>query len=71
MDELIDGSGSYSARTAGDKNSLFHIHFLLMSTHELSFGLVFEEAAIVRLLLVYRLLLLGYVLVVSHNKVIH
>ena len=44
--------------------------FFLMSSHELPFGLIFEEAAIVLLLLVYRLLLLGYVLVVSHNKVI-
>ena len=38
-----------------------------MSTDKLSFGLIFEEAAIVRLLLIYRLLLLGYVLVVSHK----
>ena len=42
-----------------------------MSSHELPFGLIFEEATIVLLLLVYRLLLLRYVLVVSHNKVIH
>ena len=45
--------------------------FFLMSSHELPFGLIFEEATIVLLLLVYRLLLLRYVLVVSHNKVIH
>lgn len=42
-----------------------------MCSHELPFGLIFEKTAIVLLLLVYRLLLLGYVLVVSHNKVIH
>ena len=46
-------------------------NFLLMSSHELSFGLIFEKAAIVLLFLIHRLLLLGYVLVVSHNKVIH
>jgi hypothetical protein len=38
-----------------------------MSSHKLPFGLVLHEAAIVSLLLVYRLLLLRYVLVVSHN----
>ena len=37
-----------------------------MSSYKLPFGLVLQEAAIVLLLLVYRLLLLGYVLVVSH-----
>ena len=42
-----------------------------MPSYKLSFGLVFEKTAIVLLSLVYRLLLLGYVLVVSHNKVIH
>ncbi len=42
-----------------------------MSSHKLSFGLIFEKAAIVLPLFVYRLLLLGYVLVVSHNKAIH
>ena len=42
-----------------------------MSSYKLPFGLIFEEAAIVPLLLVNRLLLLRYVLVVSHNKVIH
>lgn len=39
-----------------------------MSSHKLSFGLIFEKAVIVLLFLVYRLLLLGYVLVVSHNN---
>lgn len=38
----------------------------LMSSYELSFGLIFEEAVIIRLLLVNRLLLLGYVFVVGH-----
>ena len=42
-----------------------------MSSNELPFGLIFEEAAIIRLFLINRLLLLRYVLVVSHNKVIH
>ena len=37
-----------------------------MSTDKLPFGLVLQETAIVLLLLVYRLLLLRYVLVVSH-----
>ena len=41
--------------------------FPLMSSNKLSFGLIFEEAAIVRLLLIYRLLLLGYVFFVCHN----
>ena len=41
-----------------------------MSSHELPFGLIFEEATIIRLFLINRLLLLRYVLVVSHNKVI-
>ena len=39
-----------------------------MSSYKLSFGLIFEEAAIVLLLLIHRLLLLGYVLVVRHNN---
>ena len=38
-----------------------------MSSHKLSFGLVFKETAIVLLSLVDRLLLLGYVLVVCHK----
>ena len=42
-----------------------------MSSHKLPFGLVFKETTILLLLLVYRLLLLRYVFVVSHNKVIH
>ena len=42
-----------------------------MSSDKLPFGLILEETAVILLLLVYRLLLLGYVLVVSHNKVIH
>ena len=37
-----------------------------MSTDKLPFGLIFEKAAIVLLLLIYRLLLLRYVLVVCH-----
>ena len=41
--------------------------FLLMPADKLSFGLVLHEAAIVSLLLVYRLLLLRYVFVVCHN----
>lgn len=40
-----------------------------MSSHELPFGLVLQETAIVLLFLIYRLLLLRYVFVVSHNKV--
>ena len=39
-----------------------------MSTDKLPFGLVLQETAIVLLLLVYRLLLLRYVLVVGHNN---
>ncbi len=42
-----------------------------MPSYKLPFGLVLQETAIVLLFLVYRLLLLGYVLVVSHNIVIH
>ena len=42
-----------------------------MSSDKLPFGLVLKEATIIQLLLAYRLLLLRYVLVVSHNKVIH
>ena len=42
-----------------------------MSSYKLPFGLILKEATIIRLLLIYRLLLLRYVLVVSHNKVIH
>lgn len=37
-----------------------------MPTDELAFGLVFEEASFIRLL-VNRLLLLGYVFFVCHN----
>ena len=37
-----------------------------MSTDKLPFGLVLKKATIVLLLLVYRLLLLRYVLVVCH-----
>ena len=40
-----------------------------MSTDKLSFGLIFEKAAIVLLLLVHRLLLLGYVPVVCHQSI--
>ena len=42
-----------------------------MSSDKLPFGLILEETAVILLLLVYRLLFLRYVLVVSHNKVIH
>lgn len=42
-----------------------------MSSDKLPFGLIFEEAVIIRLLFVNRLLFLRYVLVVSHIKVIH
>ena len=38
-----------------------------MSSHKLSFGLVGEKAAVFLLLLIYRLLLLRYVLVVCHS----
>ena len=38
-----------------------------MPSHKLPFRLVLQETAIIRLLLVNRLLLLGYVLVVCHN----
>ena len=38
-----------------------------MPSYKLSFGLVLQETAIVLLFLVHRLLLLGYVLVVSHK----
>ena len=41
--------------------------FLLMSTDKLPFGLIFEKTTILLPLLVHRLLLLGYVLVVSHK----
>ena len=37
-----------------------------MSSHKLPFGLIFEGASVILLLLVNRLLLLGYVLVVCH-----
>lgn len=37
-----------------------------MSSYKLPFGLILEETAVILLLLVYRLLLLRYVLVVSH-----
>ena len=37
-----------------------------MSSHKLPFWLVFKETTILLLLLVYRLLLLRYVLVVCH-----
>ena len=38
----------------------------LVPTDKLPFGLIFEKTAIVLLLLIYRLLLLGYVFVVGH-----
>ena len=38
-----------------------------MPSYKLSFGLVLQKATILPLLLVYRLLLLRYVLVVSHK----
>ena len=38
----------------------------LVPTYKLPFGLIFEKTAIVLLLLIYRLLLLGYVFVVGH-----
>ena len=38
-----------------------------MSSYKLPFGLVLKKATIILLLLVYRLLLLRYVLVVCHN----
>ena len=38
-----------------------------MPSYKLPFGLVFKETTILLLLLIYRLLLLRYVLVVSHN----
>ena len=41
----------------------------LLPTDKLPFGLVFEEAVIVQLLLVYRLLLLGYVFFVCHQSI--
>ena len=41
----------------------------LVPTDKLPFGLVFEEAVIVQLLLVYRLLLLGYVFFVCHQSI--
>ena len=41
-----------------------------MSTHKLPFRLLSKKTAIVLLLLVYRLLLLSYVLVVSHNNAV-
>ena len=36
-------------------------NFLLMSTDKLPFGLIFEKTTVILLLLVHRLLLLGYV----------
>ena len=41
-----------------------------MSTDKLPFGLVLQETAILLLLLVKRLLLLGYVFFVCHNKAV-
>ena len=41
--------------------------FPLMPSYKLPFWLVFKETTILLLLLVYRLLLLRYVLVVSHK----
>ena len=38
-----------------------------MSSYKLPFGLVLKEATVIQLLLVIRLLLLGYVLVVCHQ----
>ena len=39
----------------------------LMSANKLPFGLIFEEATILLLLIIYRLLLLGYVFFVCHK----
>ena len=41
-----------------------------MSSYKLPFGLVLQETAILLLLLVNRLLLLGYVFFVCHNKAV-
>ena len=41
-----------------------------MSSYKLPFGLVLQETAILLLLLVYRLLLLRYVLIVCHKSII-
>lgn len=40
-----------------------------MPSYKLPFGLVLQETAIVLLLLVYRLLLLGYVFFVCHQSI--
>ena len=40
-----------------------------MSSYKLPFGLVLKEAAVIPLLLVYRLLLLGYVFFVCHQSI--
>ena len=40
-----------------------------MSSYKLPFGLILKEATIIRLFFVYRLLLLGYVLVVCHYSI--
>ena len=42
-------------------------NFLLMSTDKLPFGLIFEKTTVILLLLVHRLLLLGYVFFVCHK----
>ena len=41
-----------------------------MSSHKLTLRYIHRETAIVLLLLVYRLLLLRYVLIVCHNKAV-
>jgi hypothetical protein len=41
-----------------------------MPSYKLPFWLVFKETTILLLLLVYRLLLLRYVLIVCHNKAV-
>ena len=38
----------------------------LMSANKLPFGLILQEATVIPLLLIHRLLLLGYVFVVGH-----
>ena len=40
-----------------------------MSSYKLPFGLILKEATIIRLLLIYRLLLLRYVLIVCHYSI--
>jgi len=40
----------------------------LMSANKLPFGLILQEATVIPLLLIHRLLLLGYVFVVGHRS---